>query len=552
VAASESVPKVLRYSFDRQGNELQIWKYWAAPYVSGPFDITERVSRDELQERRRIIEAQFDQNEDGPRSNLTYLEEAYYFVPVHLALELQREGHYIAALDWFRTAYDYSAPMAERKIYPWLRDEESLSWDFRRSEQWLLDPLNPHSIAATRAETYTRFTLLALIRCFLDYADSEFARDTAESVPRARTLYLTALELLNLPELRPTVGGCEDVLGTLGIEIEVEDPHWWPIWNRIIEAMSEIGDYSRLLYVVREVRDAAIGLGGWDQRFGRMFKVVQRERAERGGWRGYQDVVGHNQDRWAQAELRLFSAPAFARAVKALVEAEKKDFLRRVSLVSGISAPNLMSGRRDVPWLRERREYGQRGNGAGQPNPHGFAPGNNGNDLRVYDPLAPTALATMARFADVYPLPALEIIQEREPLPFLASALAFDFCVPPNPVLKALRLHAELNLYKIRTCRNIAGMERELEPFAAPTDVESGLPMIGAGGQLVLPGVATIRPTQYRYPVLIERAKQLVQLAAQMEAGLLSAIEKRDQEAYQVLKARQDLRLARPAFGCRT
>ena len=537
--------RVRRYFTARQGDELQIEKFWAAPVVSGPFEITESLSRNTLQERRAAIETQFDDNEDHPRSDLTYLEEAYYFVLVHLALELQREGHYIAALDWFRTVYDYSASPAERKIFPLLRDEESLSWDFRRSGQWLLDPLNPHSIAATRAETYTRFTLLALVRCLLDYADSEFTRDTAESVPRARTLYLTALELLNSSELSQSVGDCGDLIGTLAIEIAVEDRQWQSVWDRILRALGEMGDYSRLVHVIREVREAAAGPGGWARRVGRMFDVVHQERAERGGWRGYQDVIGHNQDRRARAELAMFGVPTFARAAKTLVEVEKKDFLRGVSLVSGISAPNLVSGRRDVPWLGQRREYAHDGNGAGQPNPLGFAPGGNGNDLRVYDPLAPTALATMASFAAAHPLQALGMIQEREPLPFLASALAFDFCIPPNPVLKALRFHAELNLYKIRTCRNIAGMERELEPFAAPTDVESGLPMIGAGGQLVLPGLATIRPTQYRYTVLIERAKQLAQLAAQMEAGLLSAIEKRDQEAYQVLKARQDLRLAR-------
>jgi hypothetical protein len=55
--------------------------------------------------------------------------------------------------------------------------------------------------------------------------------------------------------------------------------------------------------------------------------------------------------------------------------------------------------------------------------------------------------------------------------------------------------------------------------------------------------VATLRPTQYRYAVLIERAKQLVQLAAQLESSMLAALEKSDQAAYNVFKARQDLGL---------
>jgi hypothetical protein len=59
-------------------------------------------------------------------------------------------------------------------------------------------------------------------------------------------------------------------------------------------------------------------------------------------------------------------------------------------------------------------------------------------------------------------------------LPLITPAL--QFCIPPNPILKALRLHAELNLYKLRTCRNIAGMKRQLDPYAAPTDTTSGMP----------------------------------------------------------------------------
>ena len=120
-----------------------------------------------------------------------------------------------------------------------------------------------------------------------------------------------------------------------------------------------------------------------------------------------------------------------------------------------------------------------------------------------------------------------------------------EFEVPPNGLLVALRFRAEINLFKLRAGRNIAGLERQIEPYAAPTDVDSALPSIGAGGQLAIPGAQTLRPTPYRYPVLIERAKQLVQLAAQMEAAMLAAFEKRDAELYNLLKARQDVKLTR-------
>ena len=73
-----------------------------------------------------------------------------------------------------------------------------------------------------------------------------------------------------------------------------------------------------------------------------------------------------------------------------------------------------------------------------------------------------------------------------------------QFCIPQNPLLKGLTLRAEANLHKLRTCRNIAGMERDLEPYAAPTDVASSMLSVGGHGQLSLPGTTSIQPTPYR------------------------------------------------------
>src|SRR6185312_1906037 len=95
-------------------------------------------------------------------------------------------------------------------------------------------------------------------------------------------------------------------------------------------------------------------------------------------------------------------------------------------------------------------------------------------------------------------------------------------------------------------------MKRQLDTYAAPTDTFSGMPMIGAGGQLVLPGLAVLKPTPYRYPVLIERAKQLVAMAQQIEAAFLAALEKGDAERYNLLRARQDMTLAKAGVSLQT
>ncbi|WP_345510134.1 neuraminidase-like domain-containing protein [Phytohabitans houttuyneae] len=130
-------------------------------------------------------------------------------------------------------------------------------------------------------------------------------------------------------------------------------------------------------------------------------------------------------------------------------------------------------------------------------------------------------------------------------LPHAPSIAGPTFCVSPNPVLTGLRLHAELNLFKLRTGRNIAGLRRTLDLYAAPTDQTSGLPMIGADGELVLPGLRAPAPTPYRYTALVEQARVLASQAREAESTMLAALEKRDAEALSLLRARQEVRVAR-------
>ena len=110
--------------------------------------------------------------------------------------------------------------LTERNIYYGLELDGQLPdvKVYQQADNWLLDPLDPHLIAATRRYAHTRFTLMSLVRCVLDFADSEFAQETREAQPRARTLYVTALDLLNLPELQQKLGICEDIIAELKIE----------------------------------------------------------------------------------------------------------------------------------------------------------------------------------------------------------------------------------------------------------------------------------------------------------------------------------------------
>jgi Tc toxin complex TcA C-terminal TcB-binding domain/Bacterial Ig domain len=284
------------------------------------FAITEQLTDSQLATRRQTIRTLFG-NVTNPFLAATYLQEIFFFVPVALALALQKSGQYLAALDWIETFYtDHFAP-ADRKIYHGLKLEETLPTQYEiNPDTWLREELNPHVIAMKRANSYTRFTLMTLVRCYLDFADAEFTRDDVESVARARSLYVTALDLLALPEMQPPAGSAAS--------------------------------------------------------------------------------------------------------------------------------------------------------------------------------------------------------------PF-----------PPNPVPQALKMRAELNLFKLRSGRNIAGIERQLTPLTEPALMLDRLPAPSDAQRL-------FRPTPYRYAVLVERAKNLVSIAQQVEQAFLAALEKRDAEAYNLLKAGHDLQLA--------
>jgi hypothetical protein len=186
-------------NFTQQGLHAEIRIPGCVPKYGGPYDISEKRTQAEQDGQRQRTEAIYRENENNT-ANLIYLEEAWYFVPIQLALALQRSGEYTAALDWLRSVYDYRFPLAQRKIYYGLKREERQA-EIERPADWLRDVLNPHLIAAARTNAYTRYTLLSIIRCLLDYADDEFTKDTGESVAKARTLYLSALELLAAPEL---------------------------------------------------------------------------------------------------------------------------------------------------------------------------------------------------------------------------------------------------------------------------------------------------------------------------------------------------------------
>ena len=506
------------------------------PDVPDPFVITESMTAEQLQQRRHQLESIFYEADNSfwPDTIRAYIEEAYYFVPVFLALQLQRRRHFVAALDWFRNVYDYSRQVDEPKIYYGLKQEDNFSTSFNRVAEWLLDPLNPHAIASTRANTYTHFTLLSLVRCFLDYADDEFTRDTAESVPRARTLYHTALELLSLPVLNQRLLPCQDVIGAIDIQIgeaiRTNAPQWLPVWERVKEIRSRINNMNAQRMASEELRNILGTDASWDERLANAQAYVDEMADVYSKDEAMSSVLSENGEMAAGMHGALFAHDDIYETTRSLAEVVGRDFSKAVSFVSGIDEETLAKEPKvELPWLRNPAISDAEGHGRSAVMLRSRLQGGGATNMSL--------VAGRNRWSDL-------TVAKKWPTSYVPAPI-FHFCIPPNPVLMGLRLHAELNLFKLRTCRNISGMERQLDPYAAPTDTVSGLPTIGPGGQLTLPGTVVYRMTPYRYTTLIERAKQLVQFATQIESAMLSALEKREAEYYNLLIARQDVKFTR-------
>jgi hypothetical protein len=452
-------------------------------------NIPVHLTSTQLQDRRQRVTRAFlvaiESAADGTLT-LPYLQEAFYFVPMHLALGLQSTANYLPALDCLRTIYDYEAPFGppnQRNIYYGLELDAQLPdvTSYREPDGWWVDPLNPHSIAATRRFAYTRFTVMSVLRCMLDFADSEFTQDTPESLATARTLYLTSLDLLSLPELEQKLNVCEELISHLEIGAGKGIPP---------EAPAAVG---RMLKLLKAAPRRIDNLGDTVRQVAGILKQPEP-------WKAKLSKAG------SLITASVDGAPVFS-TMEAALKARSADPLHE-SYARLLAQPGLD----DKLQLVSNAVVAKVFDGAGQ------------------------AVATQRDAGTIPQRARLSLAPNFMPI--------LSFCIPPNPILNALRLRADLNLFKLRTCRNIAGLRRELNVYSAPTDTKSGLPSIGSGGQLLLPGTVTVLPSLYRYPALIERAKQLVQLAAQMEAAMLSAIEKEDAEKQTLLQAKQQLSLA--------
>lgn len=491
-----------------------------APIIREEIEIIPAAKQQDLQARKARIEALFADNQSLSASHLTYLEEGFYFVPIYMAINLQRRGFYLEALEWFKTVYDFTAPEAQRKIYYGLLEEESLAVNYERTVNWLLDPLNPHAIAQNRPNTYTRFTLLSIVQCLAAFADSEFTNDTAESISRASTLYRTALGLLKSVETLDQAIDCQSIILNLAQNLDSRYELEEAFKEDVLSNLGKIKNLNLMRETVNAINasleENSDGFKIMRSISDAVNKAVYRNTSSR---KSLTEMSVHSAPKYKA----LMRYPQFAHIVEEVVWTVEQDFDYTFSALTGRKKTDLQAAR--LSWLEK----------SDQP-------------ISIQRPLATFESRRTIRHFETIRNIAKDapntVLSQNQAIPLLFTpGNGYDFCVPPNLMVQALKNQVELNLEKILQCRNIAGFKRDVEPYTVPIEVGTGLPALSDFGGIVLPNANLFRPTLYRYIFLVERARQMANFAQQIEAAFLSILERRDAEYYYLLKAKQDVTL---------
>lgn len=512
-----------------------------APKLIYKHNIRVGMSDDALQNRRSQMKQNFDANQGAPRMNYIYLEEAYFYLPMLIGQHLHRLGQYKEALDWYRTVYNYSMEPDYRKIYYGLIQEENIKNLGYRELDWIMDPTNPHNVAATRVNASTLFTMSNLIRCLLDYADSEYSLDNVESVPRARTLYQTALDLMDSEVLSNQLLTCMDYINQYDQDVPAA---YFSKWDTEVKARIRQVKTKEFVYnpsspsgtIHNEIQTVFNNADDWSTKLEDIIAFANTKKANEEEDRGLIVLKARQDQEYKRRNKTLLSKKTIRVRAQKLVGFVERD-LENSTLVIDDSAniSSLKSGATDKAWTgsgKIRQTYsGDKETVAD--NPTHVAKSN--GVLRPYS-------GVNIYFTDYEPLAFQQIRTAK--MEYIPMA-QYEFCLPVNPIFQSLQIKGESNLFKIRSGRNIAGIERTLDPYAAPTDTTSGIPIVGPGG--IMSGGGSIRyaATVYRHEVLLNRAKELVNTAQQMENAFLSALEKKEGEYYSIFKAKQELKMAK-------
>ncbi len=488
-----------------------------------------------------------------------YYDEAYLHFPLLMAEKLRDSGNFEHSLKWYAQIYDFNRS-ENREIYQGLKNSVAFS-SFSKNQDWLKDPLHPHALGSTRYMAYQTYIVNGISQCLIAYADSEFTKDTAESIAKARELYKEALEALKTFQDVKTQSDCEVKISALSITVPVGGEKWQSLVDAGIKTLGSIKLCERLdSYIATEfgtektaIEGAVDGQGDVDEdalqsACASFIQSVLDAVHDQNGIQRFSFNQIHSKARQAGDAVRMAGASAtdgedHSRTIHSQgVQRTTKAVKYKVGIADEYLGTNPTSGTAD--WLRketihivdspdyelpviklaegadmDEEFYDTRVLGTDDS-------GLNSNDVDLTNNTAGT-------------------IRSSTPIqgPEFSGISKFVFGIPKNPLASYLALKAQLNLSKIYSGRNISGYERPLEPFSAPINATSGIPGLATNGGVdindlgVLPGI-------YRFSYLLARAKEQANYAGQMENQFLSLLEKYDAESFSILQAEQSLNLS--------
>lgn len=88
---------------------------------------------------------------------------------------------------------------------------------------------------------------------------------------------MTALELLDTPELNQKLGICTDIIGSL--DIQIGEPEWIPAWATFVSELASISSVTKLTGLVDQVKAIRSNVESAEDQFAAASVLLAMERA---------------------------------------------------------------------------------------------------------------------------------------------------------------------------------------------------------------------------------------------------------------------------------
>ena len=199
--------------------------------------------------------------------------------------------------------------------------------------------------------TYTGFTLLSIVPCSWTSQTMSSYETPLKRFRGLEALYLTALTVLNLPELKQQVGRCDDVIGEIDIALGPEAPAKAAIAvGEIVRELKHIQDY----HAAGADTEGAVALeadADWDERVALARGLVEEAAAAESP----EPTIARALEIGAAATARVLKRARrllVDRAADQAGQVAGAQFLHSVASAAAVSPAALETGTVALPWLR--------------------------------------------------------------------------------------------------------------------------------------------------------------------------------------------------------